>query len=161
MSDNDVLDEEETAAELDLVSTDKLAEVIAGLTEIDADASITETKYRIVAEMLAADTEEDLWKELPTWSSKASLGRTFTITGLRGVFKSRYPDPDTGAAGGFLAFAAIDPDTGEAGIFTTSALRIAGKLGWYYQHDKLPVTVIVIERTKTVGGFSILDIDKV
>jgi len=171
-----VLDGEiETGEELVLVSSDKLAEVIAGMTEIDTSEALVQTKYRIVAEMLAAETEEELWKELPTWSSKSNIGKTFEITDVRGVFKSRYPDPDTGLAGGFLACSAVavdgangspDPETGEigetsepgtVGILSTSALRLAGRVGWYHQHGKLPITLTIVKRGESSGGFPILD----
>ncbi len=157
---HEVEDEEGIGSDLELVGTDKLAEVIAGMTEIDAAADITRTKYRIVAEMLAAETEEELWSELPTWSSKNSVGDAFEITDIRGVFKSRFPDPETGMAGGFLACSAIKLDTGEAGIFSTSALRLAGRIGWYHQHAKLPVKLRVVQRGESSGGFPILDGEK-
>lgn len=153
--------EEEVGAELELVGTDKLAEVIAGMTEVDSSEAIVQTKYRIVAEMLAAETEEELWQELPTWSSKSSVGERFEITDVRGVFKSRYPDPDTGLAGGFLACSAVKLDTGEVGIFTTSALRLAGRIGWYHAHGKLPVKIEVVKRGESSGGFDILDAEKI
>ena len=157
-----VLDGEiETGEELVLVDSGKLAEVIAGMTEVDSKADLLQTRQRIVAEMLAAETEEELWQELPTWSSKTSLGEQFEITDIRGVFKSRYPDPDTGIAGGFLACSATKLDTGEVGIFTTSALRIAGKLGWYHQHGRFPVKVEIVKRGESSGGFDILDVDKI
>jgi hypothetical protein len=163
----------ETGEELVLVDTAKLAEVIAGMTEIDSAANATQTRYRIVAEMLAAETEEELWQELPTWSSKNNVGRSFEIGEIRGVFKSRYPDAETGLAGGFLACSAVALDdgavgpegetaaAGEAGIFTTSALRVAGKLGWYHQHGKLPVKVEIVKRGQSSGGFDILDVELV
>lgn len=164
-------DVEEIGGELELVSTDRLAEVIAGMTEIDAAADVTRTKYRIVAEMLAAETEEELWQELPTWSSKNNVGHSFEITEIRGVFKSRYPDPETGLAGGFLACSAVAIDgavgaegqtaeAGEVGIFTTSALRLAGRIGWYHQHGKLPVKLAIVKRGESSGGFPILDGEK-
>lgn len=161
MATDEVVQEEEVGADLELVSTDKLAEVIAGMTEIDATADIQKTKYRIVAEMLAAETEEELWQELPTWSSKNSVGDSFEITDIRGVFKSRYPDPDTGLSGGFLACSATKLDSGEVGIFTTSALRLAGRIGWYHQHGKLPVKLTVVQRGESSGGFPILDGEKI
>ena len=151
----------ETGEELVLVDSGKLAEVIAGMTEVDSTADAMQTRYRIVAEMLAAETEEELWRELPTWSSKTSVGESFEIGEIRGVFKSRYPDPETGLSGGFLACSAIKLDTGEAGIFTTSALRIAGKLGWYHQHGKLPVKVEIVKRGESSAGFDILDVELV
>jgi hypothetical protein len=156
-----VLEGEEIGSDLELVETDKLAEVIAGMTEIDSAASAMQTRHRIVAEMLAAETEEELWTELPTWSSKNSVGEQFEIDAIRGVFKSRYPDPETGIAGGFLACSATKLSTGEAGIFSTSALRIAGKLGWYHQHGKLPVKVEIVEKGQSSEGFPILDVAKI
>lgn len=164
------------SAELVLQSPEKLAEVISGMTEVDSSQTLVETRFRIVAEMLAAETEDDLWTELPSWSSKENVGRQFLIGEIRGVFQSRYPDPETGLRGGFLACSAVSLDgkavsrgadgeltqavQGQSGIFTTSALRIAGKLGWHSQHDKLPLSVEVVERTKSAEGFPILDIEK-
>jgi hypothetical protein len=156
-----VVADEEVGTDLELVNSDKLAEVIAGMTEIDSNADAMQTRYRIVAEMLAAETEEDLWRELPTWSSKSSVGEQFEIGEIRGIFRSRYPDVDTGLAGGFLACSATKLASGEVGIFTTSALRIAGKLGWYHQHGKLPVKVEVVQRGENASGFPILDVDKI
>lgn len=166
-------EEVELGTDLELVGTDRLAEVIAGMTEIDSAADVTKTKYRVVAEMLAAETEEELWQELPTWSSKNNVGRSFEITEIRGVFKGRYPDPETGLAGGFLACSAIALDEGavgaegqtaekgEVGIFTTSALRLAGRIGWYHQHGKLPIKLTVVQRGQSSGGFAILDGEKI
>ena len=166
----------ETGEELVLVDSGKLAEVIAGMTEIDSKADVVQTRYRIVAEMLAAETEEELYRELPTWSSKNNIGRSFEVGEIRGVFKSRYPDPDTGLAGGFLACSAVAIDgamqtvdgdelvesaAGEVGIFTTSALRIAGKLGWYHAHGKFPVKVEIVKRGESAEGYAILDVEKI
>lgn len=165
----------ETGEELVLVDSGKLAEVIAGMTEIDSKADVVQTRYRIVAEMLAAETEEELYRELPTWSSKNNVGRTFEIQDVRGVFKSRYPDPETGLAGGFLACSAVAVDgalavdgeefvesgAGEIGIFTTSALRVAGKIGWYHQHGQLPAKLSVVKRGESAEGYSILDVERV
>lgn len=175
--DGEIVDDGETGEELDLIAggnldSDKLAEVISGMSEVDAKADVVQTRYRIVAEMLAAETEEELFRELPTWSSKNNVGGSFEIGEIRGVFKSRYPDPETGAAGGFLACSAVTLDTargpegesseaGEVGIFTTSALRIAGKLGWYHQHGKLPVKLEVVKRGESADGFAILDVELV
>lgn len=165
--------EEEVGTDLELVDTGRFAEVIAGMTEVDAAADVSKTKYRIVAEMLAAETEEELWQELPTWSSKNNVGHSFEITEIRGVFKSRFPDPDTGMAGGFLACSAVALDdgatgpegqtatAGEVGIFTTSALRLAGRIGWYHQHGKLPVKLSVVKRGESSGGYPILDGEKI
>ncbi len=156
-----IVEDEETETGLVLVTADKLAEVISGMTEIDSTASVVETKHRIVAEMLAAETEEDLWRELPTWSSKDSVGKSFEIRDVRGVFASRFEDADTGTKGGFIACSAVDLETGEAGIFTTSALRLAGRIGWYYMHGKLPIKLTVIERGQSSGGYPILDAEKI
>ncbi len=172
-------DEDETSADLVLVSKDRLAEVISGMTEIDTTESIIATRYRIVAEMLAAETEDELYAQLPTWSTKHNVGKVFQIDELRGVFKSRYPDAETGVAGGFLACSAVaidganaapDQETGEigepseagtSGILSTSALRIAGKLGWYHMHGKMPVTVRIVKRGESADGFPILDVERV
>lgn len=162
----------ETGEELVLVDSSKLAEVIAGMTEVDSKADLLQTRQRIVAEMLAAETEEELWSELPTWSSKNNVGRSFEITEIRGVFKSRYPDPETGIAGGFLACSAVAlegaitaegelTEGGSTGILSTSALRIAGKLGWYHQHGKFPVTVEIVKRGESSNGYDILDVEKI
>jgi hypothetical protein len=161
--------------DLVLVSGDKIAEVIAGMGELDTVETLAQTKHRIVAEMLAAETEDELWSELPTWSSKHNVGKTFEITDVRGVFKSRYVDEETGATGGFLACSAVavdganaspDQETGEigepsdagtVGILSTSALRLAGRIGWYYTHGKLPVTLTIVKRGESAGGYPILD----
>lgn len=161
MTDELTQDETGTGMELVLVDTSKLAEVISGMGEVDlTPTSAQETRYRIVSEMLAATSEDELWAELPTWSSKEAVGKTFEIRDVRGVFESRFPDPETGAKGGFLACTAVDVETGELGVLTTSALRIAGRIGWYHQHQELPVTLEIYEKGQTAAGFSILDAKK-
>ena len=169
---------EQPSEELALLSLDNLPGVIAGMTELDSASSLMETKARIVAEMLAAETEEQLWTELPTWSSKHNVGKTFQITAVRGVFQGRFEDPDTGTKGGFIACSAVavdganpSPDengeigepspAGTSGILSTSALRLAGRIGWYHMHDKLPVTLTIVKRGETAQGYPILDAELV
>lgn len=165
----------EASGELVLVKTSELAAVIAGMAEVEpTTATAQETRYRMVTEMLAAETEEDLWTELPTWSSKDNIGKTFRIDDVRGVFRSRF---DGDGATGFIACSAVDvlgdanakvgddekraTAAGEAGVFSTSAVRLAARIGWYEQHNAFPVTLRVVKRSETPEGYPILDAVKV
>lgn len=144
--------------ELELATTpNELAELLAGLR--DAPEQTAEEaqamRYGIIAEMLAAATEEDLWRELPTWSSKEVIGDTFEIRDVA-AYRSKFKGQD-GTTGGFLACRAINTATGEVGILNTGAARLAARIAWYKLHDKLPVRITVVERAKTADGYVIVD----
>lgn len=152
----------ETSQELEKVSASKLAEVLSGMSEAEVTQTSTpqETSYRIIAEILNAETEEEMWRDLPVWGSKASVGKVFEVQGVRGVFRSKY-ERDDGGTGGYLACNAVDVETGELGILTTSAIRVAARVGWYLEHDAFPVTLELYKRGETQAGFDILDARKV
>ncbi len=118
-----------------------------------------EVSARIMQDTLSAKSEEDLWKEVTTWSTKGPVGGGFEVTGFRGLYPGRYVNED-GRRGWFACFEATQLFTGEIGILTTSSSRIVGKLGWYAEHDRFPVKVEVVVRGQSGGGFDILDVDK-
>lgn len=139
---------------------EQFAAVLAGLAETDAaETSTQDMKYQMVMEMLSAETEQDLWKELPRWSTKSSVGMSFEIRDAR-AWKSKIVQED-GQTGAFISCPAVNLETGEMGILNTSALRIAGRIGWYKLHGKLPVSVTVIEKGTTAKGYPILDLELV
>lgn len=161
MPDKQVADVETSGVELVHIDTESMndfAAAISGLEEYEpVVSSAEETKYRIAAEIMAAESEDEMWKELPTWSTKNSIGKVFKIEDVRGVFRSKFPDPDTGKQGAFVALSAVDTETGEVGILTSSALRFCARVGWYKEHDKLPVVLEVTLKGETDKGFPIID----
>ena len=162
MAGTQVTESPDSGVDLVKVESSKLAEVISGMSEFEVEntTSAEETGYRIMAEIMAAESEDEMWKDLPTWSSKNSVGMVFKIGEIRGVFKSKFPDPDTGKSGAFLACTATDTESGELGVFTSSAIRVCARLGWYHEHDAFPVVVEVIKKGETDKGFPILDLVK-
>lgn len=151
---------ETEAAEVLPVVKGNLLDVLAGKASLEtASASKKEITARIVSDMLSAQTEEDLWREIPTWSSKASVDTTFEITDVRGVYESRITNDD-GEKGWFVCFDAVNLETGEVGILTSSAARICGRVGWYYDHGMLPQRFEIVTRGESAGGFPILDVVK-
>jgi hypothetical protein len=138
-----------------------LAEVLAGMREAPEPSAEEQARIRfgIIAEMLSAETEDDLWRELPTWSSKDSVGETFRVEEVH-AYRSKYKDQQ-GQSGGFLACRAVNLTTGEVGILNTGAARLAARIGWYKLNDRLPVTVTIVERGKTADNFTILDAELV
>lgn len=147
---------------VELVATETaegLASILAGLSEAEgpSEQSIQDVKYSIVMEMLSAETEQDLWEELPRWSTKTSVGESFEIRDAR-AWRSKF-EGDDGTKGAFLSCPAINLGTGEMGILNTSAMRVAGRIGWYKLHGKLPFRATVVSRGETDRGFPILDLE--
>lgn len=156
-------DEQEEGGSVELVtieSPEQIARLLAGLQEFEqseeeATARGQEAAYEIVMQMLAAETEEELWRELPRWSSKDCVGETFRITDAR-PWRSKYKGAN-GTQGAFLSCSAVNVATGELGIVNTSAMRIAGRILWYKLHDRLPVTLTFTKVGETAAGYTILD----
>ncbi len=143
------------------VTQGNLLDVLAGKAPLEVvGPSKKEITARIVKDMLMAETEEDLWREVPTWSSKSNVGFIFRVTDVRGVYESRFEDADTGEKGWFVCFDAVRLETGEIGVLTSSAARICGRVGWYYDHGMLPQDFEIVTRGQTAGGYDILDVDK-
>lgn len=141
---------------VELVRTDdaeSLAMVLAGMGEVEVSSpeEAQATRFAMIAELLAAETEDELWRELPTWSSKDYVGAAFEIHDAR-AWRSKFAD-----AGGFLSCPSVNLATGEQGILNTGAGRLAARIGWYKLHGKLPVKLEIVERSKTADGYSILD----
>lgn len=150
--------DEGSSTELVLAPTAKdLAEVLAGMTEApEATAEEQQAiRFGIISEMLAAETEDELWRELPTWSSKDSLGEVFQILEVH-AYRSKFTGQD-GSKGGFLACKAVKLSTGELGILNTGAMRLCARIGWYHLHGKLPVKLEIVKKGETSDGYSILD----
>ena len=153
---------EETGAELVPVSQGRLLDVLDGTVDIEfIAADSAEIGRRLAAEAKSIESEEDLWKEVPTWGTKSNVGFEFEIRGLRGVYPSKYTPDDGGDKGMFVAWEAVNLSTGELGVLNTSAMRINRKLAWYHDHNAFPVKVEVVKRGESANGFDILDIDKV
>jgi hypothetical protein len=154
---------DEPGTELVAIETpSQLAAFLAGMTEAPEPTPEEQAAIRlaIVQEMLESPTEADLWRELPTWSSKEAVGRVFMVTGpIRGI-RSKFVNQD-GVRGAYLSCRAVDVGSGELGIFNTSAMRLCGRIGWYYQHGRLPVTLEIVKRGETADGYPILDAELV
>lgn len=159
---NDVVEPvEESAGELVPVPKGRLLEVLAGEVDIEyiaADAA--EIGRRMAKEAQSIESEEDLWKEVPTWGTKSNVGFEFEIRGLRGVYPSKFAKDDGSEQGQFVAWEAVNLVSGELGILNTSAMRINRKLAWYHDHAAFPVKVEIVKRGESANGFDILDIDK-
>jgi hypothetical protein len=142
-------------------TAEALAEVLAGMRDAPEPSAEeqAQTRLGIILEMLAAETEDDLWRELPTWSSKDSVGATFKIVEVH-AYRSKFKD-NQGHQGGFLACRAVNLSSGEVGILNTGAARLAARIGWYKLNGRLPVTVTVVERGETADGYTILDAELV
>ncbi len=154
--------EEEMSVEL--VRTDDAVEVahaLAGLADFEPQVqqSTEDARLDIVMQMLSAETEEDLWKELPRWSSKDSIGKTFRVTDAR-LWKSKFVN-ESGKQGAFLSCPAVDLETGEVGILNTSAIRLASRILWYKMHGGLfPLEIEIVSMGDTAKGYPIIDARK-
>ena len=149
---------------VELVATDDaetLAKILAGMQEAETPSkeAAQETRFQIIAGILSAETEDELWKELPTWSSKFVVGESFRIVDAH-AFRSKFEGED-GSKGGFLACRAINLATGEQGILNTSAMRLAARIAWYKLNGRLPVKLTVVQKGETDRGFPILDAELV
>jgi len=152
---------ETDGAEVVPVQQGNLLDVLSGKAPLEVvGPSKREVTARIIRDMLSAKTEEELWAETPTFSSKNLVGEVVEVTGVCGVYESRFDDSETGEKGWFVCFDAVRLMTGEVGILTSSAARICGRIGWYYDHGMLPQRFEIVERGETAGGFKILDVDK-
>ncbi len=151
--------EEGTAGEVVPVEKGRLLDVLTGKTALEQiKPTRAEITQRIVAEMLLAQTEEELWQEVPTWSSKSSVGEVFEIGDVRGVYESRFEDSETGEKGWFVCFDVVRLLTGEIGVLTSSSARICGRVGWYYDHGQLPQRFEIVSRGQSAAGFDLLDV---
>lgn len=121
--------------------------------EVDAQAIAGETLNRL----LFADSEEQLLKELPTWSSKDHVGETFVIHPRGRVYRSSFVN-ENGNKGAFLSMQAVDAN-GELGILNTSSPYIVGKVGWYATQGRLPAPMKITQRGESSKGRPILDIE--
>lgn len=122
----------------------------------DADADVI--AYDQLNRLLFAESEEQLLEEVPTWSSKDSVGQEFRIVENGRLWPSSYVN-ENGKKGAFLSVQAMSGD-GEMGVFNTSSPRIAGKLVWYAQHGMLPAVFRVVQIGQSSKGRPILDIEK-
>lgn len=156
-----------TGAEVDsgeLVPIPKgdLLKVLSGEIPIEmVKVDSAEMARRLAAEAMRAETEEDLDRQVPTFSSKSCVGEVFEIIGLRGVYPSKFRDADTDEKGQFVSWGAVRLLTGEIGILNTSSGRINAKLGWHYDHGNLPARFEIVVRAQSTDNFDVLDVDKV
>lgn len=146
---------------LDNSQVEKVAAMFAGLTEMDVPevdaAAVTQS---IIEQMLSAETEEEMWAELPTVSTKDAVGRSFEILGGN-IYASKFTGQD-GRKGAFLACRAVDLDTGEQVILNTSAARIAGRILWYvYRAPGATPRLRIVKKGESTQGYAILDAERV
>lgn len=135
----------------------ELAELLSGLVSAGepTEEEMEAMRFSIILEMAAAETEEDLWREVKTWSSKDVVGTAFEIRDAR-AWRSKYPS-ESGKTGAFLSCPAVNLDTGEVGILNTSAMRLSGRIGWYKIHGQLPVQLRVVQVSESSRGRPIID----
>lgn len=140
-----------------ITSAHQLAEILSGMLEAPEPSAeeLQQARYGIIAEMLTAETEDELWRELPTWSSKDSIDETFEIHSAH-AWRSRYEN-EQGQRGGFLSCRAVHLDSGEEGILNTGAMRLCGRIGWYHLHNRFPIKLRVVEIGQSSRGYPILD----
>ena len=140
-----------------VTDVDTFASFLAGMVEapeptVEDRATL---RFSIIREILHAENEEEMWRELPTWSSKDVVDRVYRVLDARAIRSSI--ENDEGIHGSFLSCRAIDLETGELGILNTSALRLCGRIGWYYLHDDLPKVIRVVSLGTSSRGYPILD----
>jgi len=144
----------------------ELAAVFSGASDWQpAPVDAAQVSRQIMEQILGATSEEDLWKELPTWGTKGSVGVSFQVDDVR-IYQSRFTikdeaGKDTGRKGAFVSCPAVNLDTGELGVLNTSAARPAGKLIALARMGALPCKVRVVERGESSGGFTVLDLERV
>lgn len=142
-------------------AVERIAAVFSGAVDyepvsVDA-AAVTQAIFEQTA---MAETEEDLWREPTTWSSKDHVGELFAFSPRGNIWPSTYTDANTKRKGAFLSVEATHVETGETGIFNTSSPRIAARLAWYARKGKLPIVLRVVERSKSSQGYPILDLER-
>jgi hypothetical protein len=137
---------------------DVLAAVLAGAAEYEpASVDAAEVTEQIIAQMLAAQSEDELYAEPTTWNSKHVVGQVF-VFGPSGQINKSSIVGENGRRGVFLSVEATDPESGETGIFNTSSPRIIGRLAWYSRNRGLPKLLKVVEHGRSSSGFVILDV---
>lgn len=103
----------------------------------------------IVAQLLAAETIDDLNAPWDGTSGRNLAGKRLTIRGI-----SARPSSFEGGAGIFLVADAVDAKTGERAVFTTSALAPVIQLAQAYRRGLFPLLVeIVVAERPTARGF--------
>lgn len=103
----------------------------------------------IVAQLLAAETIDDLNAPWDGTSGRNLAGKRLTIRGI-----SARPSSFEGGAGIFLVADAVDAKTGERAVFTTSALAPVIQLAQAYKRGLFPLLVeIVVAERPTARGF--------
>lgn len=140
----------------------KIAAVFTGAADYEpAGVDAQAVTLAIFERMAAAGTEDDLWREPTTWSSKESVGMVFAFGPGGQIWPSSITNAETKRKGAFLSVEAVDVESGEQGIFNTSSPRIAARLAWYARNGAMPVTLRVVERAKSSQGYPILDLERV
>lgn len=155
-----------TGAEVDsgeLVPIPKgdLLKVLSGQIDISlVKVDGAEMARRLAAEAMKAESEEDLNRSVPTWSTKAHVGEVFKIIGLRGVYPSKFRNADTDEKGQFVSWGAVNLLDGEIGVLNTSSGRINATLGWYYDHGLLPQDFEIVVVAQSTDSFDVLGVEK-
>ena len=145
---------------------EQIRDVLSGAVEYEVEqADSGAITADILNRMLFAESEDELNGKVKTWSSKESVGASFRFFPDGRLWPSSIVNKDTGRRGAFLSVQAMELDAGghaagELGVFNTSSPYIVGKLTWYASKGSLPANFQVVERGKSSGGFSILDIER-
>lgn len=163
MSDKQTASELATTAAVEVLSPSdeiaKIADLFSGLQEYELPkADPNQVTRDVMLQILAAKDEDELWGELPTWSTKDNVGRVYKILG-GSIYPSRFTRDD-GTKGAFLACRAVDVESGELGILNTSAARVAAKILWHARHEKLPIELRIVKRGESSNGYAIIDCER-
>lgn len=152
------------SSSLEIMPIESVEQILAVFSGSESAPEPTEEERQraqiaMLAEMLNAESEEELWRELPTWSSKDFVGDQFRIDACR-AYRSKFKTA-SGGTSAFLSCRAVRLATGELGVLNTSALRLVGRIAWYYTRGKLPVTIEIVKRGETADGYTIVDAELV
>lgn len=157
--DSDVPAVPETSTEVANIVIDDPETALAALIRGEA---VEASDPVIVAESIArrilfAETEEEAFADVSTWSTKDNVGKAYEVHDCV-VLRSNVGDRQSG----YLAAHVTDLETGEVGILTTGATKIGAKLLWLRLHDAFPRKVRILQADKPASsGFYPLDIESV
>lgn len=126
-------------------------ELVAKVRELVADIPDNSDSgaEAIVAQLLAAETIDDLNAPWDGTSGRNLAGKRLTVRGV-----SARPSSFEGGAGIFLVADAVDAKTGERAVFTTSALAVVIQLAQAHKRQMFPLLVeVVVAERPTARGF--------
>lgn len=122
----------------------KVRELVAAIPGDDGSGG-----ERIVTQLLAADTIDDLNAPWQGTSGRNLAGKRLSIRGL-----AQRPSSFEGGAGIFLVVDAADAKTGDVATFTTSSIAVVLQLAQAYRLGMFPLLVeVVVAPRPTARGF--------